>query len=303
MSILEIVTFTGLAVAFLAACILYPVLTRRTIVEQRLQELMPKETEKPAIATKKPAWMDMLANLGGKLRIRPKEHSSYARMLAAAGFTHGSVALFLGIKIFLGTLLPLLFILFYAFPRGTLLSYESALYCAGLAICGFLLPSLWLYHKVENRKREIFHTLPDVLDLLTLCVEAGLGMDAALIRASENPIFKGNPLADEMKIASRETRAGKPRKDALNDLAARTMVEDVKSFVSMLIQTEKFGTSLSLALRVYSDSLRTKRSQIAQEAAAKTTIKILFPLTFFIFPALMLVMIGPAFYRILQAFK
>jgi tight adherence protein C len=303
MSILAIVTFTGLAVALLTACMVYLVLNRRTIVQQRLEELIPKEQEKPSFKPGKSPWKDLLSGIGEKLKIRKKEHSNYAKMLAAAGFTRGSVSLFLGIKIFFGVLLPLIFLLFYAFPRGVILRFDSLLYCVALAICGFLLPSLWLYRRVEYRKTEIFHTLPDVLDLLTICVEAGLGMDAALIRASENPIFKGNPLAEELKIASRETRAGKPRSDALHDLAERTMVDDVKSFVTMLIQTERFGTSLSLALRVYSDSLRTKRSQIAQEAAAKTTIKILFPLAFFIFPALMLVIVGPAFYKILQTFK
>ena len=156
---------------------------------------------------------------------------------------------------------------------------------------------------MEFRKTEIFHTLPDILDLLTVCVEAGLGIDAALIRTSENPMFQGNPLANELKIASMETRAGKLRAEALRDMAERTMVDDVKSFTTMLVQTERFGTSLSLALRVHSDSLRTKRRQIAEEAAAKTAIKILFPLAFFVFPALLLIIVGPAFYKISGIFK
>ena len=190
-----------------------------------------------------------------------------------------------------------------ACPKGKRFEFDSLLYTVALAICGFLLPSYWLYRKVEARKTEIFHTLPDILDLLTICVEAGLGLDAALIRVSEHPIFKGNPLGEELKTASMEVRAGKLRREALKDLADRTMVDDVNAFVTMLIQTERFGTSLSLALRVHSDSLRTKRRQIAEEAAAKTSIKILFPLAFFIFPALLLVLVGPAFYKILAIFK
>ena len=252
---------------------------------------------------KKTPWQNLLARLGGQIKVSPKEHSKYARLLVAAGYRKETVSIFLGVKILLACALPLAFIFFYALPRGEALKGDTLLYAVMLAICGFLLPSFWLYRKVEKRKTEIFHTLPDILDLLTICVEAGLGLDAALIRASENPMFKGNPLAEELRIASMETRAGKPRKDSLRDMAERTMVDDVNAFVTMLIQTERFGTSLSLSLRVHSDSLRTKRRQIAEEAAAKTSIKIIFPLAFFIFPALLLILVGPAFYKIFSIFK
>jgi tight adherence protein C len=142
-----------------------------------------------------------------------------------------------------------------------------------------------------------------VLDLLTICVEAGVSIDAALAKTTENPQFKGNPLAEELKQASLEIRAGKIRTEALKDMAERTQVDDVKSFVTMLIQTERFGTSLSLALRVHSDSLRTKRRQIAEEAAAKTAIKMLFPLVMFVFPAMLIVILGPAIISITKALK
>ena len=303
MSILFIVIATSIAVALLTGCILFPFLTRRTVVEERLEGLARKEPSKLVIETKRNWWQELLANLGGQMKLAPKEQSKYTRMLVAAGYRKETVTIFMGAKILLACFLPLAFIFFYALPRGELLQADTLLYLAALAICGFLLPSFWLYRKVEHRKTEIFHTLPDILDLLTICVEAGLGLDAALIRASENPMFRGNPLAEELKIASLETRAGKPRKDALRDMADRTMVDDVSSFVTMLIQTERFGTSLSLSLRVHSDSLRTKRRQIAEEAAAKTAIKIIFPLAFFIFPALLLILIGPAFYKIFAIFK
>jgi tight adherence protein C len=175
---------------------------------------------------------------------------------------------------------------------------QTLLIVVALAIAGFLFPTYWLRYKLSKRQTEIFHTLPDMLDLLTVCVEAGLSMDSALIKATETPQFMENPLAMEIRIASREARAGKPRAEALRDMAERTMVDDVKSFVSMLSQTEKFGTSLSQALRVHSDSLRTKRRQIAEEAAAKTTIKLIFPLALFIFPALLVVILGPAIIQI-----
>ena len=171
------------------------------------------------------------------------------------------------------------------------------------AILGYLAPSYWLYSRKKNRQLQIFHTLPDLLDLMTVCVEAGLSMDAALMRTTETPQFDRDPLAHEIRIANMETRAGKPRIEALKDMAERVMVDDVRSFVTMLAQTERFGTSLSQALRTFADSLRTKRRQIAEEAAAKTTIKMVFPLILFIFPALLVVILGPAIIEISKIFK
>jgi tight adherence protein C len=303
MQILFIVIFTCIAVALLTACILFPLLTKRTLIQERLEGLAEKTPERFSFTPKKTPWQDFLANLGGKIHVAPKDQSKYTKLIVAAGFRKESVAIFLGMKVLLACALPVIYVVFYALPKGTLLKIDSLLYVAVLAICGFLLPSIWLYRKVESRKTEIFHTLPDILDLLTVCVEAGLGIDAALIRTSENPMFQGNPLTKEIKVASMETRAGKMRAEALRDMAERTMVDDVKSFTTMLVQTERFGTSLSLALRVHSDTLRTKRKQIAEEAAAKTAIKILFPLAFFIFPTLLIIMVGPAFYKIMDIFK
>ncbi len=292
------------AVALLSALLLYPTLMRKSIVNERLAKLVPEKTENSLlIETRRSRFKEFLARVGEKMPIAPKEQSKYTKMLVAAGFRKESLLIFLGSKIILACALPAVFILLFALPNGTLLTPKSLLYAVALAIIGFLLPSFWLTRSVENRKTEIFHTLPDILDLMTVCVEAGLGLDAAIIRACESPQFKGNPLAEELKTASMETRAGKPRSEALRDMAERTMVEDIKAFVAMLSQTERFGTSLSLALRVHSDSLRTKRRQIAEEAAAKTAIKILFPLAFFIFPALMVVMVGPAFFKIAAIFK
>jgi tight adherence protein C len=303
MNITLIVLFTGITVVLLTICVLYPMLTRHTVLQQRLDELTQKRPERIAIVTEKTSWQEFLEKLGDIININKKEKSKYAQMLVAAGYKRPSVSLFIGVKVLLACILPMLFIVLFALPQGQVLQFNNLLYVAALAISGFLLPSFWLYRKVDFRKTQIFHTLPDVLDLLTICVEAGLGLDAALIRVSDNPIFKGNPLAEEMKTASLEVRAGKSRKEALTDMANRTMVDDVHSFVVMLIQTERFGTSLSLSLRVHSESLRTKRRQIAEEAAAKTSIKILFPLAFFIFPALLLVIIGPAFFKIAKIFS
>ncbi len=302
---LIIVAFTFIAISLLVAAILYPLLSSRSVVQERLDKMGTIASERPVISltAKKTPWQDFLAKIGGSIPIAPKDQSKYSRMLVAAGYRKESLPIFLGSKLVLAIGLPVAFVFFYAIPKGELMKGETLLYIVALAILGFILPSFWLSRRVEKRKTEIFHTLPDLLDLLTVCVEAGLSIDGALIRVSENPQFKGNPLAEEFKIAAMETRAGKPRSEALKDVAERTMEEDVRAFVAMVTQTERFGTSMSLALRVHSDTLRTKRRQVAEEQAAKTAIKIIFPLAFFIFPALMVVLIGPAFYKLALLFK
>lgn len=293
-----------IALALLTGVVLYPVLTRRTPIQERLEKITDERTKAASLITAEvPQWQEALSRIGERIPMKAKERSQYTRNLVAAGLKKEILPIFLGLKILLAAAFPLLFAFLYALPKGELLNPMSILYMAALAIVGFLLPSFWLTHKVEKRKIEIFHTLPDILDLLTICVEAGLGLDGALLKASESPQFKGNPLADELKISAMETRAGKPRTAALKDMGERTMVEDVRAFVTMLIQTERFGTSLGVALRVHSDSLRTKRRQIAEEAAAKTAIKMLFPLAFLIFPALMVVILGPAFFKFQEVFK
>ena len=160
-------------------------------------------------------------------------------------------------------------------------------------IVGFLLPDFVLRWKIRKRQEEITDALPDGLDLLVVCVEAGLGLNAAFIKITEEFQLSSPALSEEFDIVNREMVAGKPRQEALRALTERTGVEDVKSLVAMLIQTEKLGTSLAQSLRVHSDSLRTRRRQKAEEAAAKTTIKLVFPLVFLMFPALFIVILGP----------
>lgn len=294
-------------VAILTGSLLYMFINRKSVVQQRLEKLMTSngsfELRKAALIQEDTPLESFLSRLGKKLPTSSANSHTYARTLVAAGFRKESVAIFLGSKIVLAVVLPALFILLYALPRGVVLKPEIIIYELALAILGFLLPSVWLQRVAKNRATEIFHTLPDVLDLLTVCVEAGVSIDAALVKTCENPQFAGNPLTDELKVVSRECRAGKLRAEALRDMAERTMVDDVSAFVSMMIQTERFGTSLAQSLRVHSDALRTKRRQIAEESAAKTSIKMLFPLVFFVFPALMVVLLGPALIMLKDLFK
>jgi tight adherence protein C len=159
---------------------------------------------------------------------------------------------------------------------------------------GFYLPNGVLSHMVNRRKRSLFEDLPDAVDLMTVCVEAGLGFDAALSRVTDEIGMKSQALRDELELVILELRAGSGRDKALRNLALRTGVEDIDTLTTMLIQAERFGTSIGDSLRVYTDNLRTKRRLRAEEKAAKISLKLLFPLIFFIFPSLIIVLIGPA---------
>jgi tight adherence protein C len=171
-----------------------------------------------------------------------------------------------------------------------------------LAGIGYYIPNIVLSQRVKVRQQKIFEDFPDALDLLTVCVEAGLGLDAALMKVSEELRFSSEVVASELDLLLLEMRSGFTKEAALRNLALRTGVEDIESFCAMLIQADRFGTSISESLRVLSDMLRTRRRMRAEERAAKIALKLLFPLIFCIFPALMMVLLGPAMihvYRVL----
>ncbi|GAB2880822.1 type II secretion system F family protein [Uliginosibacterium flavum] len=171
-----------------------------------------------------------------------------------------------------------------------------------VATIGYYLPNAILSHMIALRQREIFESFPDALDLMTVCVEAGLGVDAALSRVAVDIEQRSEVLSEELRLVGLELRAGSDRERALRNLAARTGVAEVDGLVAMLVQADRFGTSIASTLRIHSQMLRTKRRQRAEEAAAKIALKLLFPLIFCIFPSLLLVLMGPAFvhiYRIL----
>ncbi len=164
----------------------------------------------------------------------------------------------------------------------------------------WMLPAGVLRRKIRLRQKEIQIALPDALDMLVICVEAGLGLNQALVRVSEEVETMSAILSEELQIVNLEMRAGTPREDALRNLGERTDVPDLRALATMLIQTDRFGTSIAQALRVHSDTLRTKRRQRAEEAAAKTTIKMVPPLVFFIFPAIFVVVLGPAMLHLMN---
>jgi len=179
--------------------------------------------------------------------------------------------------------------------------YRQPVLCVVLSLFGgAALPDLWLKSKTESRKENIQHALPDAMDLAVISVEAGLGLDQALMRVGQEIRSAHPDLADELHLRNVEVNMGRSRADAFRNLAERTGVEDLKALVAILIQTDKFGTSVGQALRIFSDSLRTKRRQRAEEKAAKLAIKMVVPMVVFIFPGVFIVILGPAFIAIVR---
>ena len=225
------------------------------------------------------------------------EVSIVLQRLQHAGFRDESA-----VKIFYGSkvLVPLLFcILVLVTGLGDMGGFFIYLIAAAL---GFLAPDFWLGRRIKKRQSKIRRGLPDVLDLLVICIEAGLSLDHATARTAVELKHAQPEVCDELNIVVLEQRAGRPRGDAWKHMAERTDVDCVRNLVTMLIQAEQFGTSVAKTLRIHSDTLRTQRVQAVEEAAAKTTIKLLFPLVFFIFPSLFLVVLGPAVISMMAGF-
>jgi tight adherence protein C len=219
-------------------------------------------------------------------------------------FTHAGLrsktasSVFFGVKTLLTLGLPMLVFVALTLAGSPLKGNTFLLAMLVTAALGYYGPNLVLSNMVKARQREIFESFPDALDLMTVCVEAGLGTEAAMIRVADDLQFKSPVLAEEMRIVNLELRAGADRERALRNLAIRTGVEEVDGFVTMISQAERFGTSIAASLRVHSDMLRTRRRQKAEESAAKIALKLLFPLIFCIFPSLMVALMGPAMIQI-----
>lgn len=297
MPLYVLIALVFFGIASILFFLIYLFLPKKTALMERLESLVSYMEEGVVLEKPISAWKKFLGRLGTNLPLRHQDYGKYMKMLIAAGIRKDRYQMFMGFKILLTILLPIAYLVLYGIPVEKDFTMRS-LFTILFAIIGFLIPSLWLSNKVKQRRLEIFYDLPHFLDLMTVCVEAGLSIDSAVVKVSEDPQFRKSALSNEMRIAVQETIAGKPRLEALRDIGDRTMVEDLKSFAALLIQTERLGTSVAQAFRVHSDTLRTIRMQRAQEKAAKSTIKLLFPLVFFIFPALFVVMLGPALIRL-----
>ena len=253
-------------------------------------------------------WVQRIVKLTGplaKLSVPDEgwETSSVRTHFMNAGFRNPSApAIYFAAKTALAVLFPALLYLYVSTTGSKLQGNTLLAALLVVAAVGYYLPNIILRRLVFVRQREIFETFPDALDLMTICVEAGLAMDAAIARVADEIKLTSPVLSEELHLVTLELRAGASKEKALRNLALRTGVEDVDILVAMLIQAERFGTSIGASLRVHADGLRTKRRQRAEEAAAKIALKLLFPLIFCIFPSLLLVLLGPAFiqiYRIL----
>lgn len=220
-----------------------------------------------------------------------------------AGFRgERAVTLYFAAKTLLALALPTLLFLILSFSASNLDTSRMMALLLVMATIGYYLPNVVLARLVFFRQRSIFENFPDAADLMLVCVESGLSLDAGLNKVADEMRLKSAALAEELQLVNLEMRAGGTREKALRNLAMRTGVEEVNTFATMLVQADRFGTSIGDSLRVFSDELRTRRRFRAEELAVKIPLKLLFPLVFFIFPSLLLVLLGPAFiqvYRVL----
>jgi tight adherence protein C len=243
-----------------------------------------------------------LENLGERVSPGELEIGKTRRKLVTAGFRDPSaVPIFYGMRV----VMPVVAVFFYVLLVAPALELTGVRFLFWLFVAagfGYMMTNGYLSRKIRLRQKELQKALADTLDMLVVCVEAGLGLNQAMARVSEEVEHISPIMSEELQIMNLEIRAGTPREDALRHLGERTDVKDIKGLTSMLIQTDRFGTSIATALRVHSDDLRVKRRQRAEEAAAKTTIKLVVPLAIFVFPAMFVVILGPAILTILDTF-
>jgi tight adherence protein C len=298
--ILALVAFA--AVFFLVASALLLVFYRDSTAK-RMAGVVSQQTDSPGM-------MERLSRLGSTSTVEsivqpfqkvlprsPLEASVLQKRLIRAGYRKDAYAnIFYGVKV----LTPVLLVVIASAMR----LYEyGALFVYGIAVAvGFLAPDFWLSNRIAKRQTDIRVGLPEALDLLVVCAEAGLGLDQAIIRVADELAISQPQISDELSLTVLEQRAGRTRADAWKNLAERTNVDSVRAMVATLVQADHFGTSVSKTLRAYSDNLRVQRRQQIEELAAKTTVKLVFPLAFFIFPSIFVVTLGPAIIALIEGF-
>ncbi len=275
----------------------------RLELETKLETaLSPTKEDKPLDLEFLPK--DMVDKVEDKLGLKkgsPRVNELKKSLIQAGIYQEQAPAIYFGCKFGLTVAVPVLAIPFIS-GRGLPVAWLLLISFALMAL-GYFLPTLVLTHLVGTRQKKIKEGLPDALDLMVVCVEAGQGLNAAIKRVSDDLTLSHPVLAKELGMVNLEIGAGLEREAALRNLAERTGVEDVASLTSMLIQADRFGTSLAQSLKVQSETLRTTRRQRLEELAAKTPVKLVFPLLLFIFPALIVVIIGPAAIRIMENLK
>ena len=270
------------------------------------EEVSVMQEDQQAVNKKGFTFLNPLLNLIRKIGIRGNSgtenggRSKRIKFLKAGIRRENAPSIFYGAKYILVVLLPSIFLT----SRIVLLKITSTHLTVSIfvlvALLGYYLPDIWLRQKTDKRKERLLKALPDALDLLVIGVEAGMGMDEAINRVAKEIKLTCEDLSDEFKLLNLELRAGKDKHEALRNLALRTDIEELKNLVVLLIQADKFGTSVATTLRIYSDTFRTQRMQKAEEKAAKIPVKLVFPLILFIFPSLFVAILGPAVIRIFR---
>ena len=212
-----------------------------------------------------------------------------------------AVVIFIGIRVICALIPPATLFLFLLFVPTHLTHIRLMTFYILLVSAGYYLPTLWLRLKIAKRHEKLRNSFPDAVDMMVVCVEAGMGMDAAIERVGREIEFENDALSDELKLYNKEMRVGKTRRQALKDLAMRTGLEEMKTLATLLIQTDKFGTSVAQALKVHSDFMRMQRYQRAEERAAKLTVKLVIPLVLCLLPSVFVVILGPAIINAIRA--
>jgi len=304
--VLLLVLSTAITVGLLVLLVGSLIASRPAAVGQRLEEvrrLGTGEAHNAAAQQRRDAHKrqieDVLAALGERITRQSGSGTMVTELLTHAGYrSAGAPALFwgarLGLTAILGVLGFSLAPVLGTAPAGTVLAG------AYLAAVGYVLPVFMVRSRARARQKEITLALPDAIDLMVVCVEAGLGINQAMLRIAQEIHHVSPLLAQELYTTNLEIRAGRPRQEALRNLTERTGVEDLRGLMNTLAQAERFGTPIGPALRVHAETMRDKRKQRAREAAAKTTIKLVFPLVLCIFPAIFVVIVGPGLIQIIE---
>jgi len=269
------------------------VLKRRLAVLQTGAMSYRELQEQRRRQAKRDRFETLLSTLGTRISGSKESMSRSRQWLAYGGYRNPQAAtMFMGLRVTFAALGVVSILLLSSVAQ---LSFRQILMLTAIGgLLGWMLPYFYVSRKVRQRQDSIRLALPDSLDLMVVCVEAGLALNQAIVRVAEEIDRVSPEMSEELTVVNLEIRAGTPRDEALRHFSERTGVEDVKAFVSMLLQTDRFGTSIADSLRVHADTLRTKRRQRAEEAAAKLTVKLLFPLILFVFPAFFVVLLGPS---------
>jgi tight adherence protein C len=287
----------GLTLFLALSFVLLATMLKPSVEAERLMRVVATGRPEARIIGQRERLENGIRNIAAKLRsmLGVRTNERIRERLTAAGFRNASAA---DIFSAMQWLIPLV-----GAVSATFLHDNELFWAFMFAIAGYLLPGIWLAFRIKARKETLRRSLPDMMDLLVICVDAGLGMDQAMMRVVDELAVSHVEIQQELYRIQLEQRAGSPRLEAWKRFAARVEIDEVNAFVSMLSQTDRFGTPIARALGRFAEDLRGKRRQRAEEAAAKTKVKIVFPLVFFIFPCLFIVLLAPAIMGIMNAFQ